>query len=30
MGILAAMFIRKLVPETKGMPLEKIEKLWKK
>ncbi|MGB8492266.1 MAG: sugar porter family MFS transporter, partial [Bacteroidales bacterium] len=30
MGILAAMFILKYVPETKGKTLEEIEKLWKK
>jgi SP family xylose:H+ symportor-like MFS transporter len=30
MGILAALFVWKLVPETKGLPLEAIEKLWKK
>jgi SP family xylose:H+ symportor-like MFS transporter len=30
MGILAALFIWKYVPETKGKTLEQIEKLWKK
>ena len=30
MGILAAWFVWKLVPETKGRSLEEIEKLWKK
>jgi len=30
MGILAALFIWKWVPETKGKTLEDIEKLWKK
>ena len=30
MGILAALFVWKLVPETKGKTLEEIEKLWKK
>ncbi|MCX6230708.1 MAG: D-xylose transporter XylE [Bacteroidetes bacterium] len=30
MGILASLFIWKLVPETKGKTLEEIEKLWKK
>jgi len=30
MGILAAWFIWKLVPETKGKTLEEIEKIWKK
>jgi len=30
MGILAALFVWKLVPETKGKTLEQIEKLWKK
>jgi MFS transporter, SP family, xylose:H+ symportor len=30
MGILAAIFVWKLVPETKGKSLEQIEKLWKK
>lgn len=30
MGILAAWFVWKLVPETKGKTLEEIEKLWKK
>jgi SP family xylose:H+ symportor-like MFS transporter len=30
MGILAALFILKYVPETKGKTLEQIEKLWKK
>ncbi len=29
MGILAAIFIWKLVPETKGKTLEEMEKLWK-
>jgi MFS transporter, SP family, xylose:H+ symportor len=29
MGILAALFVWKLVPETKGKTLEGIEKLWK-
>jgi len=30
MGILSALFMWKLVPETKGKTLEEIEKLWKK
>ena len=30
MGILAAVFVWKLVPETKGKTLEEMEKLWKK
>ena len=30
MGVLAALTIIKLVPETKGKTLEEIEKLWKK
>ncbi len=30
MGILAALFVWKFVPETKGKTLEDIEKLWKK
>jgi SP family xylose:H+ symportor-like MFS transporter len=30
MGILAAVFIWKMVPETKGKPLEEMNKLWKK
>jgi SP family xylose:H+ symportor-like MFS transporter len=30
MGILAALFIWKLVPETKGKTLEEMNKLWKK
>ena len=30
MGILSALFIWKLVPETKGKTLEEIEKIWKK
>lgn len=30
MGILAAIFVWKLVPETKGKTLEQIEKFWKK
>lgn len=30
MGILAAVFVWKLVPETKGKTLEEIEKLWTK
>lgn len=30
MSILAAIFVWKLVPETKGKTLEQIEKLWKK
>ena len=30
MGILSAVFIWKMVPETKGKTLEEIEKLWKK
>jgi MFS transporter, SP family, xylose:H+ symportor len=30
MGILAAWFVNRFVPETKGKTLEEIEKLWKK
>jgi MFS transporter, SP family, xylose:H+ symportor len=30
MGLLAAVFMWKLVPETKGKTLEEMEKLWKK
>jgi SP family xylose:H+ symportor-like MFS transporter len=30
MGILAAVFMWKFVPETKGKTLEEMEKLWKK
>jgi SP family xylose:H+ symportor-like MFS transporter len=30
MGILSALFMWKLVPETKGKTLEEIERLWKK
>jgi SP family xylose:H+ symportor-like MFS transporter len=30
MGILAALFMWKFVPETKGKTLEEMEKLWKK
>jgi MFS transporter, SP family, xylose:H+ symportor len=30
MGILAALFVWKLVPETKGKTLEEIERIWKK
>jgi MFS transporter, SP family, xylose:H+ symportor len=30
MGLLAAWFVWKLVPETKGKSLEQIEKIWKK
>lgn len=30
MGVLSAIFIWKMVPETKGKTLEEIEKLWKK
>jgi len=30
MGVLSALFIWKMVPETKGKTLEEIEKLWKK
>ncbi len=30
MGVLAALFVWKLIPETKGKTLEEIEKLWKK
>jgi len=30
MGLLAALFVWKLVPETKGKTLEEMEKLWKK
>jgi SP family xylose:H+ symportor-like MFS transporter len=30
MGILSAVFMWKLVPETKGKTLEEIEGLWKK
>jgi SP family xylose:H+ symportor-like MFS transporter len=30
MGILAALFMWRLVPETKGKSLEEMEKLWKK
>jgi SP family xylose:H+ symportor-like MFS transporter len=30
MGVLAALFMWKFVPETKGKTLEEMEKLWKK
>ena len=30
MGILAAIFIWKMVPETKGKTLDEMNKLWKK
>lgn len=30
MGLLAALFVWKLVPETKGKSLEELEKIWKK
>jgi SP family xylose:H+ symportor-like MFS transporter len=30
MGILSALFVWKLVPETKGKTLEEIEQLWGK
>lgn len=30
MGVLSALFIWKIVPETKGKTLEEIEKIWKK
>lgn len=30
MGILAAIFVWKLVPETKGKTLEELESIWKK
>lgn len=30
MGLLAALFVWKMVPETKGRTLEDIEKIWKK
>jgi SP family xylose:H+ symportor-like MFS transporter len=30
MGLIAALFMWKLVPETKGKTLEEMEKLWKK
>jgi SP family xylose:H+ symportor-like MFS transporter len=30
MGILSALFVWKIVPETKGKTLEEIEKIWKK
>jgi SP family xylose:H+ symportor-like MFS transporter len=30
MGILAELFIWKLIPETKGKTLEQIEKFWAK
>jgi SP family xylose:H+ symportor-like MFS transporter len=30
MGLLAALFMWKFVPETKGKTLEEMEKLWKK
>jgi len=30
MGFLAALFVWKLVPETKGKTLEEIEKIWKR
>jgi len=30
MGLLAAWFMWKYVPETKGKSLEEMEKLWKK
>ena len=28
MGILAALFVWKMVPETKGKSLEEIERIW--
>jgi SP family xylose:H+ symportor-like MFS transporter len=30
MGVLAALFVWKFVPETKGKTLEDMNKLWKK
>jgi len=30
MGVLSALFIWKMIPETKGKTLEEIEKIWKK
>ena len=30
MGILAALFIWRLVPETKGKTLEEMESFWRK
>ena len=30
MSILAAVFVWKMVPETKGLTLEEMEKLWDK
>jgi SP family xylose:H+ symportor-like MFS transporter len=30
MGILAALFVWKLVPETKGKSLEEMENIWSK
>jgi len=30
MGIISALFVWKLVPETKGKSLEEIEKIWRK
>jgi SP family xylose:H+ symportor-like MFS transporter len=30
MSILSAIFVWKMIPETKGKTLEDLEKLWKK
>jgi len=30
MSVLAALFVWRYVPETKGKPLEQIEKVWRK
>ncbi|MDR3340363.1 MAG: MFS transporter, partial [Candidatus Symbiothrix sp.] len=30
MALLSALFVWKMVPETKGKSLEQIEKIWKK
>jgi SP family xylose:H+ symportor-like MFS transporter len=30
MAILSALFVWKMVPETKGKSLEEIEKIWEK